>query len=219
MATPTIDISVLQYFSPIFLFILIWALVYAILHASKFLGDNVVLHAGIALMVALLVILSKQVQVMVSFMLPWFVVIFIITIFILVAFKIFSPDLNFHALITHHGGLQWTILIVVIIIVLGGLSKAFGQEALGVTIPGAENASSGVYPGYPVPYPGAPVVPGRTAAPGVTATSSFTQNLQATFFHPKILGMLFILIVAALGVYLLSAKMTPSWPPSGGGGH
>lgn len=222
MATPTLDISVLEYFSPIFLFILVWAIIYSILHASKFLGDNKIIHAGIALMIALLVILSKQVQVMVSFMLPWFAVIFIMVIFILIIFKIFSPDLSFHSLITHHGGLQWTILIISVIIILGALSKAFGQETLAVTLPGAANVTTIAYPGYPAPYP-QQTLPGGivVSAPGqgLTATPSFSHNLEATFFHPKILGMLLILVIASLGVFLLSSKMTPGWPPTDGDGH
>lgn len=223
MATPTIDISLLGYFTPVFMFLLIWAIVYAILHTSHFLGDNKVLHGSIALLIGLLVILSKQVQVMVSFMLPWFVVVFIIVVFILIIFKIFSPDLHFHELITHHGGLQWTILIVCIVIILGALSKAFGQESLAVTTPYAANATIVAYPGYPAPgypqqtLPGGIVVSGP--GQGLTATPSFGQNVQATFFHPKILGMFFILIITALGVYLLSAKITPGWPPTNGGGH
>jgi hypothetical protein len=40
--------------------------------------------------------------------------------------------------------------------------------------------------------------------PGSTATSDFTQNLYNTIFHPKVLGMLFLMVIATVTIAFLA---------------
>ena len=48
--------------------------------------------------------------------------------------------------------------------------------------------------------------------PGTTGTGSgsFNQNLGATFYHPRVLGMLFILIISALSIGMLTGAVRKS---------
>ena len=50
-----LDITGLQQFSTIFVFIFVWLVVYAILTYSKILGENKAIHVIIGLVIALLV--------------------------------------------------------------------------------------------------------------------------------------------------------------------
>ena len=45
--------------------------------------------------------------------------------------------------------------------------------------------------------------------PGTSSTGSgsFNTNLGATFYNPRVLGMLFILIVSALSIAMLSSTV------------
>ena len=54
--------------------------------------------------------------------------------------------------------------------------------------------------------------PGYQYAGTSTATGSFGNNLAATLYHPKTLGVIFILLIATLSGAMLTGKMTPTWP-------
>lgn len=196
MATPTLDVSLLGYFSPIFTFILIWTLVYATLQFTKMLGENKVIHGAIAFVIGAFFLFTPEATGVVTFMAPWFTVVFVIIIFMLMAFKIFgATDDQIRAVIANWGALQWLVGIVGIIIIFAAFGNVFGQKFLGFT-QGDE-----------------PMVPSnQNPTSGSSATGDFDQNLASTFFHPKILGTILILITAALAVKLLSSKIKPDWP-------
>lgn len=206
MATPTIDLSLLGYFAPVLSFILIWTLVYAALQYTKALGDNKIIHAMIAFVIGSLFLLMPAATGIVLFIAPWFTVLFIITIFMIIAFKIFgATDTQIKNVITNYGALQWLVAILGVIIIIGGFSQVYGQKFLGTTQKDAAN----------IPI-------NKNAGVSSTATGNFEQNVAAVFFHPKILGTVFILIIAALSIKMLSGAMRPDWPPTpgnGGGDH
>lgn len=200
MATPTIDVSLLQHFSPIIIFVLVLVLVYALLQSTKALGDNKIIHALIALVIGLIVLYSKVATDMISYMAPWFTILFVFIIFVLIMYKLFgASDDSIRNVITHHTGLQWGIAIIAIIIIIGAMGHAFGQQAL--------TERTGV-----APTEEGAAEEGAAAGEGGTATASFSRNLSATFYHPKILGVLFILILAAFTIRAMSGKLTPDWP-------
>lgn len=204
MATPTIDLSLLGYFAPVLSFILIWTLVYAALQYTKALGDNKIIHAMIAFVIGSLFLLMPAATGIVLFIAPWFSVLFIITIFMIIAFKIFgATDSQIKNVITNYGALQWLIAILGIVIIIGGFSQVYGQKFLGFTQKD--------------------VVPvNKNVGVGSTTSVDFEQNVASIFFHPKILGTIFILIIAALSIKMLTGSMKPDWPPapgSGGGDH
>ena len=73
MAT-LLDLGLLRYFSVIFSFILVWALVFALLQKTKILGDKAGLNVLLAVAVAFLVSLSDNVVQIINFMIPWFTI-------------------------------------------------------------------------------------------------------------------------------------------------
>ena len=200
MATPVLNIQLLEYFSPVFSFILVLVLVYAAMQYTKLLGANKIVHAIIALVIAFIVVLSPSITALVMFAAPWFTVLFIFIIFGLIGFKLFGvSDASIANVMRHHTGLQWTMIIIVLIIVIGALSVSFGQKQLETdpTI-GSDQAFQADYV--------------RSTQGGSTATGDYQTNFQRTLYHPKTLGVLFILIIASLTVRLMSGRMAPDWP-------
>ncbi|MBI3032320.1 hypothetical protein HYY69_02495 [Candidatus Woesearchaeota archaeon] len=199
MAVPVINIELLQHFTPVLSFILVLVLIYAALQYTKALGANKIIHAILAIVVSFVVVLSPNITSIVMFAAPWFTILFILVIFALIGVKLFGvSDDSISSMMKNHAGLQWTFIIVIVIIILGALSTSFGQKQLELGQAGEQLVLTKQDPG------------------GSTATGNYQTNLQRTIYHPKVLGLLFVLIVAALTVRLMSGKMTPDWPDRGG---
>ena len=210
MATPALDLSLFVKFAPAFIFIVSLVLIYALLSHTKPVGDQKFVYAIVALGISIMIILSPPITRMIVFLAPWFTVLFIFIIFSLVAYKIFgATDADIHGVIKTHGGIQWTIAIIAILIALGALSSAFGQDSLTQSVPETEGIQD---TGDTITFD---TQGNAVTSQGGTGTSSFQTNLARTFYHPKTLGILFILILSALTIALLSGKASVS----GGGGH
>ncbi len=192
MAIPTIEIGFLQYFSPIFVFLLVFVIVYAILQFTKFAGENKILHAIIGFLVSIVFLFSTSATTVVTFIAPWFTIMFIFIIFMLVAYKLFgATDDQIRTVISKNSTVQYFILALGIIIALLGLGSAFGQNLLSATQGISEAQES------------------TTGEAGDVATSSYQQNLVATLFNPRILGMILLLVIAAFTIRAMTAVMKP----------
>jgi len=133
---------------------------------------------------------------------PWFVTFFIFIILVIMMFKLLGvSDSEIAGTIKRNVGIQWAVVIAALILLAFGFGGVFGQKAgpyldeQGVPIqesPGAVGASGGTGAGQ------------STGAPGSTGTSSFQYNLQATLFHPVILGLIVVLLICIAAVGLLT---------------
>ncbi len=77
-----LDIGLLEYFLPLFSFILIFTLLYAILGATKVLQGKAWINITIALMVSLVAMFSGSVFELVNVITPWFVLLLIALVFL-----------------------------------------------------------------------------------------------------------------------------------------
>ena len=204
MATPMMDVSMLSYFSPIFIFILIFAFLYGVLHKTKIFGDNKILSGIVGLVVALIFVLIAQLTKVMLIIAPWFSILFIFLVFTIVVFKIFgASDDNITAVIKNHSTLQWTLIIICLIIGVGALAAVFGQQSL----EGGYGAGSSSSDTVSIDQSGEVITIGAPGAPSqgqTTAGSSYGKNLAATLYHPKTLGVVFILIIASLAGAMLT---------------
>jgi len=197
MATPTIDITFLEYFSPIFVFVLVVLIVYAMFYFTKFMGSNKTIHWAIAAIVGIVFMFSTKATTVVTVLAPWFTVFFIFLVFLIMAYKLFgATDDQIKNVISHSHAIQYGVFTIGIIIVLFALGAGFGQDLLGYTQDVGEAVDTS----------------GREAGTGSTATSDYTQNLIATLFNTRILGMILILAVASLTIRAMSAPLRPDWP-------
>lgn len=200
MAIPELELGFLQYFSPIFVFVLVFVTVYAMFQFTKFMGENKILHALIALFVSIIFLFSTAATTVVMFIAPWFTIFFVFIIFMIMAYKLFgATDEQIKTVITKWHAGQYFIAAIAIIIMLFGLGAGLGQKMLAYTQPEAAEVSEGEEAA-------------ATVSEGGVATSSYMQNLATTIFHPKILGMVLLLIIASLTIRAMTPVLRPEWP-------
>ncbi len=186
MAT-VLDIGILQNFSAVFTFLLVFAATFAILNFTHLFGDkggSPGIYGIIAFCLAILTLFFPVATKLVSNMAPWFVILFFFIIFLLIAYKLFGvSDADLTSTIKSQPGIKWAIFIAGFLIFIMALSSAYGPGLLG---PG-QNAT--------------------TSSGTVSASSGdFGANVRATFFNEKVLGMIFILLVACAAIGMLGSK-------------
>lgn len=206
MAT-LLDVGLLEHFGVIFVVLLVFLILFGLLEYIKAFGEGKRgMHAMIALMIALLFLVSKLATKMVAFMVPWFMVAIIFIFFLLFLVRIFGiGEGELKKLIGDPNVYPWVIAIAVIIL-LFSLSNVFGQSLLekggGVPTSTSPTESTAIDPATGLPYTntGSYNVDYTTS----TATPSFSTNLLNTLRHPKVLGLLFIFLVGMFALIFLT---------------
>lgn len=183
-----LEVGVLNYFSIIFPALLVFAIVFAVLEKFKLIGGNRALNAIVAIVLAFIVMLSSDIVQIITFISPWFVLVFIFGILLILVYRIMgASEESISVFIQNDRAVNWFIFIIGAIIVIAGISHVYGQRLLPVTTTG--------------------VISNATAMqPGSTATGQFSGNVAATFFNPKVLGFLLIMFVAVFSIGLLTRE-------------
>lgn len=185
-----LDVGLLNYFSIIFPALLVFAIVYAILNTTKIIGGNKSLDAIVAVALGFMVLLSEDIVQVINFMAPWFVLVFIFVLLLVLVYRTAgATDKDITEYIRTDRSVKWAIFAVGIIIFLAGLGTVLGQN-IGPYLQGGnattiEDIQSGV------------------------ATGDWEQNVTATLFHPKILGVIMVLVIAVFAIALLGMKPQP----------
>ena len=113
-----LDVTALQSFSVIFVFIFVWLVVYAILIYTKALGTNQFINILIGLLIAFFVIISPLATLVVRQVAPIFAVVLVLIAIISIASGMFG-DVQVESL----NSLKWVVLVILIIaLVVGTLS-------------------------------------------------------------------------------------------------
>ena len=172
-----LDISLLEHFKVIFPILFTFTVVYALLQYVKFLGDNKAIHAIIALVIAISVSFSDIIVATINKMVPWFILLFIFILFGLLAYKSvgFSDEQIMSALTARPQ--RWIIMWIGFIalgIFLASLTSEVSERG-GIGVYGVENTTV------------------ETASSGEAPQQ--TEEFYKTMFHPKILGVMFLLIL------------------------
>ena len=164
----------------------IFAVIFAILQKTKPIGDITGINALIAVVVGILAILSKDVIAIVDYMVPWFILLLIFVVLVLTVYKMMgAEDKNFSNLIRTDKGVQWLILALSIIIIISSISHVYGQR---LTSEDGSNVSA----------------PVSVSSDDGTGSGDFQANMKNIFFHPKIIGLIFIMLIAVFAVALLT---------------
>lgn len=183
MAT-LIDAGFLANFANIFLFLFVFAVLYGLLTKIDFfkVGEkNRGLNALIAISVSLILLMSAPAREMVRTMIPWFFVLFLFIVLMLISAMIFGMKEADTAKIVKDQKVYVWLIILGVVIVLFSLGNSFGQELLQQQ-PGVDST---VTIEQPI---------GETDLN--TATTDYQSNLVRTLFHPKILGVMMLGIIA-----------------------
>lgn len=181
-----IDIGLLEGLKPLFIFLIVFAIIYGLLSGTRLLGSSKSIHAIIAFVIAIMSILFAKITQVISIMIPWFIILIIFVILVVVGLKAsgVSDDAIVNA--SKDSSVYWTILIIALIIVVGSLSTVFGQQELNVTAKNTTQLTFG------------------DEAEVTTNTDDFEHNVKATFYHPKVLGFILFILIGLLTVSQLT---------------
>lgn len=177
-----LDMGLLYKFELIFPFLFVLVIVWGILSYSKFLGDNKFVHGIIALLLGLIVLFSGPTREIINLFAPWFVIVFIFALFVLISVKMFGvTDIDIaEGIKGRYSWIAWTLGIILLII--------FILSIINVRVWDEETEDS------------ASVVSGGDVGGG--KLSSFFATLR----HPKVLGLLLILFIATFTIQKLSIQ-------------
>lgn len=192
MATFLDAIGTLQEFSVIFTFILVLVVVYGLFQYTKLLGDNKAVHALISLAVAFLFLFSQTASDIIKIMVPWFVILFSALLFLLVGIKMFGAkgaEIDFWTMIKDHSSISWWILAISLIIIIGAITTVYSEKGRVFGEGGAiESGDGGV---------------SKSGEAGTVGKAGF----WGTITHPKVLGLIAILLIASYTVrYMAKIK-------------
>ena len=182
MAT-VLDLGLIQAFDVIFPVLLVFALVFAVLQKTKIIGESLGINSIIAVAAAFMILLSDTIVQIINFMVPWFVVAIIFFILMLLIFQIFGAGEADLASAVKDKSVYWAIIGVSIVILLAAFGHVLGQSFTELAFEEGQNV---------------------TAGEGSVASSDFEGSVTATLFHPKVLGLVIIFIIAVFAVALLS---------------
>ncbi len=187
------EFGLLQYFSKIFLFLLIFTSVFALLEKSGLMGEGKKsLNSIISLVIAIFVVASKGASTFIIYILPWFFILALVVFFFIFIAKMFGQnDENIRWAFSWSNTpiITWVIIFVVLILVFG-FGHIFGQNLL------EDN----------------PDFNGTTAEAQSTimadnadvASGDYSSNTLATIVHPKVLGMIVLLVTGLVAILLIT---------------
>lgn len=175
MAT-LLDVGFLGFFSQIFTVLLVFVFVYALLQTTKILGGEKNIDSLLAIALAFITLLVPGVTKIISLSAPWFVLMFFLIFLIAMMSMFMGANVDSLKSALVHEGLVYWVIVIGILIVFGAASQVYGKEILSAT-----------------------------SANATTASGQVLTNVGATIFHPKVLGMALILMIASLAINKLAA--------------
>ena len=189
-----LDISLLSGAKAIFSFLLIFCLVYGIFKFTNFLKLSDGMISVISMSLAFLAILSPEFVRVIEIVTPWYMILFFSIVVILVIVMIFGSlgndvgDIKKNMGASYKTVIIW-ILVLSLIIMVAGISQVFlsGSESEFAINADGElvEISSG----------------GNTSGIGGKGSAAFIDSL----FHPRMLGLMAVLLIGAFAVLLLGS--------------
>ena len=175
MAT-MLDVGILEYFTPVFVFLFVFAILYAILDKTNILGDNKALKSLVAFSLSLMFIMTQDLMRLVSIMTPWFMILIIAVFFIMIFFLFVGAKAEEVSGVFTEKITVWIILILILTIFAYAITQVYGADVH--TIYGGEEAEDN--------------------------SGNLNQAIGQIIFHPKMLGVALILIIAAQAIRLIA---------------
>lgn len=192
MATPLDVMKDSGLFDVVFPFIFIFAIVYGVLSYTKVFGEEKKgIYGAIAAVLAFMSLFSDVVIETINRSAPWFVLFIIFIVFVMIGFMVLgtkeadimgvlkNPEYNF---------VNWWIVAIVLIIVVGSLSQVIAEK-------------KGGYPPY---GPGSNISEAADIADGELPQQE--SDFWKTLFHPKVLGFIAIMLIAYFTISKLTTK-------------
>lgn len=184
-----LDIGVFPFFAILWPFLFVTVISFAFLSKMKVLGDNKAIHAMIAFFLGLVTLFSSIAVKTINLMAPWFVLLFVFGIFVLMIYMSFGISEKQILDVIYTGGeattFGWWVLAIALIIGIGSLSAVISEETGFTKLGGKE------------------VV--------ITPEGEVAQVETAGFFavltHPKVLGFVLVMLI---GMFTISKMVQKS---------
>lgn len=172
-----LDIGILNYFVPAFVFLLVYGILLAMLEKIKVFGEGKAVNQVIALAIAVLFVLTPDLVGIVKIITPWFTVMFVFLLMIMMLFLFVGVKEGEISKQFTDRGTVWIIIVICLTIFIYALTQVYGAQIQ--TIYGGANA---------------------------TEQGGLNQVIGQIIFHPRVLGMLFLLVIAAQAVRMISGS-------------
>ena len=108
-----LDVTGLEHFSSIFVFLFVWIVVYAVLLWSRVLGENRFIHALLSLLFAIFVLISPLATSIIANIAPLIAVVLLFVVLISVASKSFGGEVEAFPAIR---GVFFVVIVLIIIV-------------------------------------------------------------------------------------------------------
>ena len=116
-----IDISGIYFFMPVFSFLFVFVIVYALLAQTKILGENKFVHLLISFIMAIIFMSFSANRLYVETIIPWFVVLLVVVFLVLLIAGLSTKKLD--GIMTTN--FAWAVIIILIIIFLIAAIRVF----------------------------------------------------------------------------------------------
>jgi len=183
-----LDLGLLKEFSVIFSALFIIAVVYGILQYTKILGDRKGLHMFIAFFIGMMILLFPGMGDVITTIVPWFVLMFILILMILITQKMFgATDSDLLTALKKNPQITSWVIFFSMIILLSAFGKIFFSPASTDETTPEVTLKNGT------------IVRGEI---GETGPGAF----WATIVHPKVLGLIMLLAVGIFTILMLGGS-------------
>lgn len=189
MAT-VLDVNLLRYFIPVFIFLFVFTVFFAILQKTKIFGASSGIDALIAFSVAMLFMFVSEARQLVTIITPWLVIVLVIFMSFMLIFMFVGVKAETIAGALSESGTVWTIVIILIIALVIAFTQVFGQKIAGIT--------QGTYPTPTGTDQLQPTTPQAGQQP------HFLVTVGSIVFSPKLLGMFLLLVIASQAIRLIA---------------
>jgi len=135
------DAGIGEFLLPIFVFLLVYAVLYGILQKIKIFGDSKSLNGIIALSISVLMAAIPGVMQLITIIAPWFVAMVMIAFSLLLVFMFLGYSSDQIKGLANDSVVRWVIIIFGIIIVVGGLTVVYGP-VIGASAPSGTGPGS-----------------------------------------------------------------------------
>ena len=196
MATP-LDAGLLSQFGVIFPMILVFVIVYGFLSKTEFF-KSAGANAAIAMVLAILTIFSDIAVKAINRMAPWMVLFIILAMFLIFIFMIFGIEKDSIKSVVEseaYGAVKMIIIFVVVGVFVGSLFSVISEEK------GFQKLTKGSANGT--------IAPAEVIAS--TAANDEQTEFYKTLFHPKVLGMIVILLIMVFTILRLASPAEKPW--------
>jgi len=172
-----LDIGLLDYFVPVFVFILIFVALYALLEKTGFFGKTKGLNAMIAFAIASLFIITPDLMGVIKIMTPWFTILFVFIFMIILMFMFVGIKEESIMSAFSERGTVWIVILISLVVFIYALTQVYGTQVQTI-------------------YAGEEVV----------EDSSITGQVGKIIFHPRVLGVLLLLMIAAQAIRMIVGR-------------